>query len=347
MPGTPRCLKCGYILDGLPEARCPECGTAFNPFDPSTFSVRIPFVSWNFWLPGFATAVGGGLFLFLLIVFFAGYGYAAAVAVPFSIGCIIGYSCKLRKLLIILLCVAGTFSVGFGLYNLSLVGVFCGIVLCGVMLGPALLGSLVGFLLRRSLKNSKFSQREWLPILIFLIMPMLVALIEGRHVYQYESIETTAIIPASIADSWDGVMFYEEVHHEPPLLLKMFLPRPLYTTGSTARVGDIKKCIYSKGHLTKIITRREDRKTLAFDVIQQDKIENRSIRLVGGEFRFEIISPSQTRVTLVTQYEPLLGPRPAWRWAEMWATHSLHNHVLKGMSLKAQELENLREHGKS
>jgi hypothetical protein len=32
-----RCLTCGYILDGLPEPRCPECGRGFDPRDPSTF----------------------------------------------------------------------------------------------------------------------------------------------------------------------------------------------------------------------------------------------------------------------------------------------------------------------
>ncbi len=32
-----RCLGCGYILDGLPENRCPECGQPFDPADPSSF----------------------------------------------------------------------------------------------------------------------------------------------------------------------------------------------------------------------------------------------------------------------------------------------------------------------
>ena len=31
------CLGCGYILDGLPTNRCPECGRAFDERDPSTF----------------------------------------------------------------------------------------------------------------------------------------------------------------------------------------------------------------------------------------------------------------------------------------------------------------------
>lgn len=32
------CLGCGYILEGLPENRCPECGRHFSPNNPDTFS---------------------------------------------------------------------------------------------------------------------------------------------------------------------------------------------------------------------------------------------------------------------------------------------------------------------
>ncbi len=32
------CQVCHYALDGLPEARCPECGREFNPSDSSTFA---------------------------------------------------------------------------------------------------------------------------------------------------------------------------------------------------------------------------------------------------------------------------------------------------------------------
>ena len=37
-----RCLGCGYILDGLPENRCPECGRPFDPGDPSTYLTSRP-----------------------------------------------------------------------------------------------------------------------------------------------------------------------------------------------------------------------------------------------------------------------------------------------------------------
>ncbi len=41
-PSSPTmyCLGCLYILDGLPENRCPECGRSFERDDPRTFSTR-------------------------------------------------------------------------------------------------------------------------------------------------------------------------------------------------------------------------------------------------------------------------------------------------------------------
>jgi MFS family permease len=35
-----RCLGCGYILDGLPENRCPECGREFDPNDADSYLQR-------------------------------------------------------------------------------------------------------------------------------------------------------------------------------------------------------------------------------------------------------------------------------------------------------------------
>jgi hypothetical protein len=32
-----RCLNCRYILEHLPEPRCPECGQAFDPSNPDTY----------------------------------------------------------------------------------------------------------------------------------------------------------------------------------------------------------------------------------------------------------------------------------------------------------------------
>ena len=39
-------MNCGYMLRGLPEPVCPECGRAFDPADPTTY--RCPRVSTGF-----------------------------------------------------------------------------------------------------------------------------------------------------------------------------------------------------------------------------------------------------------------------------------------------------------
>lgn len=31
------CATCGYLIEELPERRCPECGTGFDPSNPKTF----------------------------------------------------------------------------------------------------------------------------------------------------------------------------------------------------------------------------------------------------------------------------------------------------------------------
>ena len=42
IPSTARCLRCGYLLHGLPSTVCPECGRAFDPADASTYDLRLP-----------------------------------------------------------------------------------------------------------------------------------------------------------------------------------------------------------------------------------------------------------------------------------------------------------------
>ncbi|UCE60974.1 MAG: hypothetical protein JSU63_04325 [Phycisphaerales bacterium] len=37
LPDDAACLKCGYLLRGLPEPRCPECSRSFDPNDPKTY----------------------------------------------------------------------------------------------------------------------------------------------------------------------------------------------------------------------------------------------------------------------------------------------------------------------
>jgi hypothetical protein len=337
MSRVPRCLTCGYFLIGIDKQPCPECGRWFDLEDPRTFSLKPPFIWWRYWLPGFALAVGLGIALFAALIFMVGFGWAASVVLPASLGAILGYGCRLPKAVLILTVLAAVVCCTLGLMSWGLLGILCGAVLTGMALVPAILGALIGMGLRKTLKGTKFAQRDYLPILLLAAIPLIAGWIEGRHHYAVESISTSIIMHVTPQEAFDAVTFYEQVHHQPPLLLRMLLPRPLHTTGGAVKVGDVKVCVYSKGKLIKRITRVEPGKLLAFEVIGQDHFENRSIRLIGGSFNFEPSPGGGTRVTLITQYQPLLGPRFWWKPSEKWATHELHDHVLLGMAMKAKD----------
>ena len=62
----PRCRQCGYILIGLPEPRCPECATPFDPDAPVvatspgfTFLQRWCIATGAIWAVGAWALVGG------------------------------------------------------------------------------------------------------------------------------------------------------------------------------------------------------------------------------------------------------------------------------------------------
>lgn len=335
---TPRCLSCGYVLLGLTDTRCPECGRAFDPKDPRTFSTKPLFVRWKFWLPGVAFALAGGLVLYVLILAVAGWGVAASIVAPFCVGAVVGYGARVGPTVLVVLALGVMAGIIFGLFGLGFVGVFCGTVVGIVALVPVLFGALCGYILRVRLRDSAFEQRWYFPALL-LIAPFVWGVVEATsaHPRAVERVVTSIDIPAPVGRAWNAVMTYEDVRHRPPWLLRYGLPRPLFTRGSTSRVGDTKLCIYSKGHLTKHVTERVIEKRLAFDVIEQDRIETNSVRLVGGSFVFHPIDAGRTRVELTSTYQPKLGPRWIWRPFEEIAVHTLHRYVLDGMRGKALE----------
>jgi hypothetical protein len=49
LPIHARCRKCKYKLKGLPEPICPECGTGFDPGDPSTYRIDRRVSLWRGW----------------------------------------------------------------------------------------------------------------------------------------------------------------------------------------------------------------------------------------------------------------------------------------------------------
>src|SRR3954471_8848655 len=89
----PRCLECNYVLRGLPEPRCPECGRYFDPTDPSSYTVKPPFVLWRYWLPPLVMTAAACA-IWALLYRTAGVGVAATLVTPFALGGLLGYGAR-------------------------------------------------------------------------------------------------------------------------------------------------------------------------------------------------------------------------------------------------------------
>lgn len=333
-----RCRSCYYVIDHLGEyGVCPECGLSFNLHDPTSYTTKPPFLWWSFWLPGFLTALVSGVILYLVMVPNFGYGWATVFAVPMAAGVILGYrvrGCGLAALALLgTLLIVGLMA---ALGGTGMAGIFCIMVLGGLAVAPVTVGATIGWVLQKCLKWSKFRQRSYLPVIFF--ATLLTAFIEGRHEHLTTVTTSTSVdMDATPTQAWAAIQFYEQVKHKPPLLLRITPTfRPQYTTGQSGQVGDVKVCVYERGRLSKQVTEVIPGKRLAFRVIEQTDIQNRGVRLIDGSFDFEPLEGGRTRVTLTTRYQPQLEPRFAFLPAENLAVHTLHGHVLKGMSEDAE-----------
>lgn len=288
----------------------------------------------------------GGVILYLVLIPLFGYTWSITFAIPFSIGAMAGYGARTRVpaaaaigsvagVLAILVLVAGTV---FGVIeSQNIFGSFCGFIMALLALLPSLVGAVCGWILKRWLRISSFSQREYLSRLILallFLLPVLLADLEGRH----DGLAPTSVVTTQMMNvppdvAWRSIQFYEQVRRPVPWLLYISGElRPRYTIGKSEKVGDVRVCVYDKGRLVKMVTQAIPGKRLAFRVVRQEQIETRGVVLLDGSFDLEPVDGGKhTLVRLTTRYQPLLTPRWAYHPAEALAVHTLHGHVLAGM----------------
>lgn len=110
--GHKSCLGCGYILDYLPENRCPECGLCFDPDDVYSFGPRKIMGS---------KFSDGTLFLFaavltIVVLPFSGYSYPwVSLAAILTDGFVVSaglillakHQCRHRPIMVLAVVLAG------------------------------------------------------------------------------------------------------------------------------------------------------------------------------------------------------------------------------------------------
>jgi hypothetical protein len=200
-------------------------------------------------------------------------------------------------------------------------------------LRPALGGAFLGWLLALAFRETPWDRRRYFFLLAFILFPLGAHAVERQFPAEcaVAEIDTSLVFGASAAHSWNSILFYEQVDHSPPWLLKLALPQPVCAVGSKSAPGDTERCVYRKGYLVKEISQVQEQRLLAFRVVEQHLHFERDVTLLDGAFLLEPIDEGHTRVVLSTRYVRHL--RPAWLWEPMERkiVHTLHGHVLEGM----------------
>jgi hypothetical protein len=161
-----------------------------------------------------------------------------------------------------------------------------------------------------------------------------------------DAVTTRAGFDESPEAVWQRMMFYEEVPHRPPLLLRVFLPIPVKTQGNGKDVGATVECSYSRGGLVKRITVLDRPRLVRFDVIEQHLGVERCVTTVEGSYEIRADGRGSD-VALTTKYRGHLRPRWLWRPFERLLAHQLHRHILDGMGATRALARKARERTKA
>jgi len=145
-----------------------------------------------------------------------------------------------------------------------------------------------------------------------------------------EAAVTTVRFDAPPEAVWRGMLFYEEVPRRPLLFLRLFLPRPLRTSGEKTIVGSIIRCEYDGGSLVKRITRADAPHRVEFDVLEQRLGVEGCVSMGHGSYDIAGVDGGSD-VVLTTNYRGHLRPRWLLRPLERYLAHAVHRHILAGM----------------
>ncbi len=301
----------------------------WKPKEPS----NEPYNRLKFWLPGLILSIVVGMSSFSIIIFSGDMGWALFFGVPSAMGALLGFRVQTGIIWTIILSLVSISAVVVALVSLDISGLFCGFTLGIIFVAPFAMGLAMGMLLRFLLKRFGWGQRSYLPTILLALLPMGELGIERLfdHPDELHTVSTSLTFHATSAKAWESMMFYEEVNVEPPWLLKLALPRPVKAEGKMGQVGEVRRCIYENGYLSKRITKRVERKELAFKVIEQKLHFERDVTLKDGSFLLNRMNENETKVVLTTRYIRHLRPAWLWRPIEEEVVHTLHQHVLEGM----------------
>lgn len=264
------------------------------------------------------------------------FGWLFMLGIPTTIGLHAGIYRYGKSALacVIPFCIA--IGIAMCVMTADLAGAFC-TAMAGLYLIPLMgTGVLVGTVWRQRLERPGPGTSV---AMVLALLGGLAAEPRLTPAHEPETVATSMVVPLTPLEAWDAIAFYESLPGLPPPLFRLGMPRPVGLEGSPDAVGAIVRGLYETGSVERLVTERRVGERLAFEVIHQEGIEDRSAELLSGSFTLTPEPGGGTRVTIETTYRPKLQARAAWRPIEEAVCHELHHHLLDGLVSRAAQLE--------
>ncbi|GAA4317132.1 SRPBCC family protein [Flaviaesturariibacter amylovorans] len=282
------------------------------------------------------------LFLTTLLLLQSGsYGGTLFLIIPFSIGVTIGAYSRtqhtkrgLRQFGLVLLVLA---SFCILLVAVGAEGAICVLMAIGIICIPALLGTLIGYWMRRAVRG--------LSVVLIAVLTSSSATLDAYSDGAVRSVATRSVIISAPKERVWAVLT-NPVRFLPPrhALLRAGVSYPTtMAVTRTAGGGAYLDCSYSNGHgrfpIGSLDSLRRLRFTMIEDLTTMSEVswlnEVDAPHLKGyfepfyGEFEIEELGPDRCRLTARTAYAYKIRPAFYWQWWTDHLTNAMHDNVLR------------------
>lgn len=164
--------------------------------------------------------------------------------------------------------------------------------------------------------------------------------------------KTSVVIKSSPETVWTHVVSFSELSPPTEAMFKTGIAYPIRAEIRGRGVGAVRHCVFSTGPFVEPITKWDEPRLLAFDVIEQPRamdelslyndlrpphLDNYFISR-RGQFELKALPDGTTLLEGTTWYENRFWPAPYWHVWSNYIIHRIHKRVLTHIkSLSEQE----------